>query len=248
MRHNGAANRGRYHFLHGLRRRKKITYPAIYAVRQQNKDKLLKLVKYYFFKRPNPSRMDVNNYIAQSIEMQQRLIDGRMADHITRIARQIEKCFARGYKVLIAGNGGSAADAQHFAAELAGRFEKKERKPLPAIALTTNTSNLTAIANDFGFEHVFSRQLEALGKEGDIFIGISTSGNSADIIEGFKRAREMKIDTIGLSGHDGGAMRSWCDEIVIIPSSRTPHIQETHILLIHAICAIIDEEIDTPYG
>ena len=143
-------------------------------------------------------------------------------------------------KILIAGNGGSAADSQHFAAELTGRF-KKERVSLPAIALTTDTSALTAIGNDYGYKYVFSRQLEGLGNEGDIFIGISTSGNSKNIIEAIKKAKEKNLKVITLLGKDGGKMKKLGDINIIIPSNETPRIQEMHIMILHMICQIIDE-------
>lgn len=145
-----------------------------------------------------------------------------------------------GNKILIAGNGGSAADAQHFSAELTGRF-KKERISLPAIALTTDTSALTAIGNDYGYKYVFSRQLEGLGNEGDIFIGISTSGNSQNVIEAIKKAKEKNIKIITLLGKDGGKMKKMGDLNIIIPSNETPRIQEMHIMVLHMICQIIDE-------
>ena len=145
-----------------------------------------------------------------------------------------------GNKILIAGNGGSAADAQHFSAELTGRF-KKERISLPAIALTTDTSALTAIGNDYGYKYVFSRQLEGLGNKGDIFIGISTSGNSQNIIETIKKAKEKNIKIITLLGKNGGKMKEMGDLNIIIPSNETPRIQEMHIMILHMICQIIDE-------
>jgi len=143
-------------------------------------------------------------------------------------------------KILIAGNGGSAADAQHFSAELTGRF-KKERISLPAVALTTDTSALTAIGNDYGYEYVFSRQLEGLGERGDVFIGISTSGNSQNIIEAIKKAKEKDIKVITLLGKDGGKMKDLGDINIIIPSNDTPRIQEMHIMVLHMICELIDE-------
>jgi len=143
-------------------------------------------------------------------------------------------------KILIAGNGGSAADSQHFSAELTGRF-KKERISLPAIALTTDTSALTAIGNDYGYEYVFSRQLEGLGDKGDIFIGISTSGNSQNVIEAIKKAKEKNIKVITLLGKDGGKMKNLGDINIIIPSNNTPRIQEMHIMILHMIAQIIDK-------
>lgn len=145
-----------------------------------------------------------------------------------------------GNKILLCGNGGSAADAQHFASEITGRY-KKERKGLPAIALTTDSSALTAISNDYGFEAIFERQIEALANKGDLVIGISTSGTSPNIINALKKAKKLECKTIGLSGRDGGLMKDMCDSCLIIPSEDTPRIQEMHILLIHTICQMIDD-------
>ena len=140
---------------------------------------------------------------------------------------------------MIAGNGGSAADAQHFAAELAGKFIH-QRRGLPVIALTTNSSITTAIGNDFGYEYVFSRQVEGLGRQGDIFIGISTSGNSPNIIHAIDSAKKTGLITVGLIGKDGGNMRDLCDLKLIVPSQSTQHIQEAHIMIVHELCALID--------
>lgn len=152
----------------------------------------------------------------------------------------ILECFKRGNKLLIAGNGGSAADAQHFSAEMVGRY-KKERKAYPAIALTVDTSVLTAWSNDYSFDTVFSRQIEALGKEGDIFVGISTSGNSTNLLEATKTAKEMGMQSICLLGHDGGALKSMCDRALTVPSDNTPRIQEVHGMLIHIICEEVEQ-------
>ena len=148
----------------------------------------------------------------------------------------------RGNKILLCGNGGSAADAQHIAAELTGRY-KTERRGLPGIALTTDTSALTAIGNDYGYNRVFDRQVEALANEGDLLIGISTSGNSANIISALKLAQEMGCATLGFSGRDGGAMNEVCNVNLVVPSDNTPRIQEMHILFGHIICQIIDNEL-----
>lgn len=148
----------------------------------------------------------------------------------------------KGNKILLCGNGGSAADAQHIAAELTGRY-KTERRGLPAIALTTDTSALTAIGNDYGYNRVFDRQVEALVQKGDLLIGISTSGNSENVVNALKLAQELDCATIGFSGRDGGAMNSVCDINLVVPSDNTPRIQEMHILFGHIICQIIDNEI-----
>ena len=146
-----------------------------------------------------------------------------------------------GNKILLCGNGGSAADAQHIAAELSGRF-KKERNALAGIALTTDTSALTAIGNDYGFEYVFSRQLEAIGSKGDVLIAISTSGNSVNVINAIKSAKNIGIKIITLSGKNGGEMKNLGDVNIIIPSNNTPRIQEMHIMVGHMICEMIDRE------
>ncbi len=148
-----------------------------------------------------------------------------------------------GNKILLFGNGGSAADAQHIAAELTGRY-KTERKGLPGIALTTDTSALTAIGNDYGYDRVFDRQVESLANEGDLLIGISTSGNSKNVINAFVTGLEMGCKTLGLSGRDGGAMNDLCDINLVVPSNDTPRIQEMHILFGHTICQLIDNAYD----
>ncbi len=164
-----------------------------------------------------------------------------LPEKIAKIGAILNECLKKKGKILICGNGGSAADAQHFAAELSGRY-KKERKALAGIALTTDTSALTAIGNDYGFEFIFSRQVEALGRAGDVLIGISTSGKSENVLNAFKKARQMGIKCVGLSGKGGGAMNELCEINLIIPSDDTARIQEMHILSIHSLCQIIDNE------
>ncbi len=154
------------------------------------------------------------------------------------------KALRSGNKIMFAGNGGSAADAQHLAAELVGKLNF-DRPPLAAMALTTDTSILTAIGNDYGFEYVFSRQIEALGKAGDILIAISTSGNSANIIRAIQTAKRHKIIIIGLTGEDGGHMRGRCDTIFYAPSDMTQEIQEMHMKLGHEFCALIERRMFT---
>ena len=158
---------------------------------------------------------------------------------LERIGNRIITALKLGRKVLIAGNGGSAADAQHFAAELAGKFVY-ERKGLPAMALTANSSIITAIGNDFGYEYVFSRQVEGFGQQGDIFVGISTSGNSQNLIQAMQSAKNIGLTTVGLLGKDGGSMKDLCDLKLVVPSHNTQHIQEAHIVIIHELCALID--------
>ncbi|MBB5397662.1 D-sedoheptulose 7-phosphate isomerase [Mucilaginibacter sp. AK015] len=169
----------------------------------------------------------------------QKVIEDLSGD-IELACRTMVSVLKDGKKVLIAGNGGSAADAQHIAAELSGRFVK-ERKALPGIALTVDTSALTAIANDYGYHHVFSRQVEALAQSGDLFIGISTSGNSQGILNAFETARNIGCKTLGLSGRDGGKMNGLCDLNIVIPSEVTARIQEMHILIGHVMCKAVDD-------
>jgi D-sedoheptulose 7-phosphate isomerase len=169
----------------------------------------------------------------------QKVID-LLSENIEAGCEMITTAIKNGHKILLAGNGGSAADAQHIAAELSGRFVK-ERKALPGIALTTDTSVLTAIANDYGYNHVFSRQLEALAQPGDLFIGISTSGNSQGILNAFEAAKKLECKTLGLSGRDGGKMNGICDLNIVVPSQITARIQEMHILIGHILCKAVDE-------
>ena len=145
-----------------------------------------------------------------------------------------------GNKILLCGNGGSAADAQHIAAELIGRY-KSDRRGLPAISLTTDTSALTSIGNDYGYDRVFDRQVEALANKGDLIIGISTSGNSQNVVNALKLGAELGCKTLGFSGRDGGAMNEVCNINLVVPSDDTPRIQEMHILFGHTICQIVDD-------
>ena len=163
-------------------------------------------------------------------------------DAIARASFAIADAIARDGKVLVFGNGGSAADAQHLAAELVGRF-LGERRALPAIALTTDTSILTAVANDYGYDRVFARQLEALARRGDVAVGISTSGRSANVIAAFEAARERGVTTIALTGGDGGPAGAMADIHVNVPGQSTPRVQEVHRTLLHIICEILDLQI-----
>lgn len=158
---------------------------------------------------------------------------------IENIANIIANSIKSGGKILIAGNGGSAADSQHFAGEIVGRYVK-ERVGYPAIALTTDTSILTAVGNDYGFDEIFKRQVQALGKEGDVFFAISTSGNSSNIISAITEAKKHKLIVIGLTGRDGGKMVNVCDYHINIPLKDTPRVQEFHITVIHIIAEMIE--------
>lgn len=155
-------------------------------------------------------------------------------------ADRIARCLSSGHKILLCGNGGSAADSQHLAAEFTGRFVK-DRKPLAAVALSTDTSALTSIANDFGFDEVFSRQVTALGRPGDCLLAISTSGNSRNVIRAAEAARAAGIHTIGLLGRDGGKLLALCDVPLVVPGATTALIQEAHIFIGHSLCATVEE-------
>lgn len=185
----------------------------------------------------------LRNEISASIETKQKILnDEALLDTIAETAKRCVQAYKNGNKTLLAGNGGSAADAQHIAAELVGRYGF-DRPSIPSLALTTDTSNLTAIGNDYGYDKVFSRQLEGMGNAGDIFFGISTSGNSQNVIEAFESARAKGITTVALVGRDGGKMAQMADIAIVVPSNATPRIQESHILIGHMICDIIEKEL-----
>lgn len=186
--------------------------------------------------------MQIDDMIKNELEAHKKTAEAifELQEEIKKACEMAVDTLKNGGKILLCGNGGSAGDAQHIAAELTGRY-KTERKALAGIALTTDTSALTAIGNDYGYEFVFSRQLEALGQSGDLLIAISTSGNSANVLKALKSAREMGVRTLGLSGRSGGAMNELCDLNLVVPSSDTPRIQEMHILIGHTICQAIDD-------
>jgi D-sedoheptulose 7-phosphate isomerase len=166
--------------------------------------------------------------------------DDKYIDQISQFALLLIKAYQSGHKVLIAGNGGSAADAQHMAAELVGRFTLN-RAALPAVALTTDTSIITAMANDFGFDEIYSRQIDALGLPGDVFIALSTSGNSSNILKAIDHAKKKKILVLGFTGESGGKMASGCDLCFRVPSTDTPRIQEAHAMIIHILCSLVEQ-------
>ena len=168
--------------------------------------------------------------------------DPELVNIVEEVSLQVIEAYKRGNKILFAGNGGSAADAQHLVGELVNRFHF-DRPGLAAISLSTDTSDMTAIGNDYNFSKMFSRQIEAIGVEGDIFIGISTSGNSANIIEAMETCQKNGLISVGLSGRTGGKLDGKCDYIIKIPSENTPRIQESHILIGHIICAIVEESL-----
>ncbi len=167
-------------------------------------------------------------------------MDGNLVTNLNKVCALCIKAYRNGRKILAAGNGGSAADAQHFAGELVSRFYF-DRPPLAAIALTTDSSILTAIGNDYGFEDVFARQVQALGRPGDVFIAISTSGNSPNILKAIEAAKSIGLVVIGLTGRTGGKMKALCDVCLCAPSDSTPRIQECHLVIEHSLCACIEE-------
>jgi len=188
---------------------------------------------------------NTENLAQRSLEQHLEVFDSVLSGHLQNIeecAELIADTFTRGNKILICGNGGSAADAQHLAAEFVGRFET-ERIALPAIALTTDTSALTALANDYDFERIFARQVDALAREGDLLIGISTSGNSPNVISAVMKAREKGCKILGMTGAKGKKLASLCDKCVLVPSDRTARIQEVHITIAHIWCEIVDDKI-----
>jgi len=183
----------------------------------------------------------IDQFVAESIRVKTRFFEDNR-ETIVRTAATIAHGLRTGRKVLFFGNGGSAADAQHLAAELVGRFGP-DRSALPGIALTTDTSILTACGNDYGYDKVFSRQVEALGQAGDTAFAISTSGNSPSVLEAIDVACAKGLFTIGLTGETGGKMKGRCEVLFRVPSNQTPRIQETHILLGHIICDLIDRQL-----
>lgn len=165
--------------------------------------------------------------------------DESIRSTVVQVGRVIAEAMKKGSKLMVAGNGGSAADAQHLVAEFVSRLTR-DRPALPAIALTTDTSILTAIGNDFSYDNVFERQIEALGREGDVFIGISTSGNAKNLVKAMRMCRDRGVITVGYLGNRGGDMAALCDYKVIVPSTVTMHIQETHIALEHILCLVVE--------
>jgi len=180
----------------------------------------------------------IEQIFAESIEVKQETLKKNLP-RIISAAEMIIKALKSGHKLFFCGNGGSAADSQHIAAEFVGRFQK-ERKAWPAIALTTDSSALTALGNDYSFDIVFSRQLQALGQKGDVLIAISTSGNSKNVLEALKQAKAMGISTIGVTGGSGGQLAPLSDIAIIAASSKTARIQESHLVIFHSICELVE--------
>lgn len=179
----------------------------------------------------------LQEYVEQGADTRKAFFQAS-GEQVAEVAKLMAVTLVRGGKILLCGNGGSAADAQHLAAEFVSRFEM-ERPPLPAVALTTDSSVLTAVSNDYGFEYVFSKQVKALGREGDICVGISTSGTSPNIIQALHMAKESGLVTVALMGGQGH-MREICDHALCVPGQRTAHIQEVHIVIGHLLCRLVD--------
>ena len=182
---------------------------------------------------------DIRRQLTSHVEVM-HIVGNKLATHVAECAQLLIDTLQAGQKILIMGNGGSAADAQHFAAEMVGRF-LLERRALPAIALTTDTSILTAVGNDYGFDDIFKRQVEALAKPGDVLIGISTSGNSQNIKRAFAAGKNLGVKTVGLLGRDGGEIASLADLYLTVPSLETPRIQEAHLVMIHILCDLVEK-------
>ncbi len=184
--------------------------------------------------------MAIRNHIRASITVKQQMLDNKYIEQIiTAMATSCTASLKQGGKLLFCGNGGSAADAQHLAAELSGRY-RYDRPPLFAEALHVNTSFLTAVANDYHYDVVFARMVEAMGRPGDILIALSTSGNSSSIINAAKKAKELGMSVIGFSGNDGGQLKMFADQMLFVPSTETPLIQEAHIMVGHILCELIE--------
>jgi len=185
----------------------------------------------------------VASRIRDSVAVKEAVLrDLALMDLVAEAGEELRRCLHGGKRLYVFGNGGSAADAQHIAAEFSGRY-LRERPGLPCIALTTNTSSLTAIANDYSYDEVFSRQLESLAAPGDVVMGVSTSGNSRNVIRAMEYARSKGIHTVALTGQSGGRLKQVSDLCICVPSNETPRIQEVHILLAHILCEIVDEPV-----
>lgn len=185
----------------------------------------------------------INDLIKSSITVKEQLIQqGQIAPLLEEVVQVITDTFQKGGAVYFCGNGGSAADAQHLAAEFSGRFYK-DRKALPSEALHCNTSYLTAVANDYSYDVIYSRLIEGIAKQGDVLIGLSTSGNSGNILKAFETANQMGVITIGMTGAGGGKMKAISKYLIEVPSNTTPRIQESHILLGHIICELVEKNI-----
>ena len=186
---------------------------------------------------------EIRTIVEASIDTKQKLLaDPILIETIEQVTMLIAKAFTEGNKVLFCGNGGSAADAQHLAAEFSGRFYT-DRDPLPSEALHCNSSYMTAVANDYGYDVVYSRLVKGMGRPGDVLVALSTSGNSVNIINALAQARKIGMISVGLTGETGGKMRALCDHLINVPSNDTPRIQESHIMIGHIICQLVEQNL-----
>lgn len=184
----------------------------------------------------------IQNEIKEKEELLQKLQDVDYLDEVIEAGNFLSECIKSGNKILLAGNGGSAADAQHFAGEIVGRF-LMERDAIPAISLCVDPSVITCIGNDYGFEEIIARQVQGLGQAGDTFIGISTSGNSENVIRAMNTAKKKNMRVIGLLGGDGGKIKELCDIALVVPSDSTPRIQEIHTFTVHLLCEMVEKKV-----
>jgi D-sedoheptulose 7-phosphate isomerase len=188
-------------------------------------------------------KQEIRNIVQASIDTKQQVLaDPILIDTIEKVTQVIAQAFTNGNKVLFCGNGGSAADAQHLAAEFSGRFYS-DRDPLPSEALHCNSSYMTAVANDYGYDVVYSRIVKGTGKPGDVLVGLSTSGNSVNIIKAFEQAAQIGMICVALTGETGGKMKPICDYLINVPSKDTPRIQESHIMIGHIICQLVEQNL-----
>ena len=188
-------------------------------------------------------QQEIRNIIQASIDTKQKLLaDTSLIERIEKVTTVIADAFTNGNKVLFCGNGGSAADAQHLAAEFSGRFYS-DRDPLPSEALHCNSSYMTAVANDYGYDVVYSRIVKGTGKQGDVLVALSTSGNSVNIIKALEQAKKIGMICVGLTGETGGKMKAVCDYLINVPSTDTPRIQESHITIGHIICQLVEQKL-----
>jgi D-sedoheptulose 7-phosphate isomerase len=185
---------------------------------------------------------NVSGVLRETADTLRAVSESSYCEAVEQALDLLEDAFREGRTLLTFGNGGSSADAQHLCAELVGRF-LLDRRPLPAVALTTNQALLTAWSNDYRFDDIFARQIEGLGRAGDVAWGISTSGNSANVVNGLRRARELELRTVGLTGSEGGRMAEYCDVLMAVPLRETPRIQEVHLVTFHAICGALEQRL-----
>lgn len=185
----------------------------------------------------------IKSHLGDSSALQKQLsADNSFLERVKDSANAISSALKAGKKILVAGNGGSASQSQHFVAELVGKY-LKERAPQKAVSLVSDVATMTSLANDFGYEYIFSKQVEALGEKGDVFVALSTSGNSENILKALEKAEKLGITRVGLAGRDGGKMKDLCDHLLIVPSDSTPLIQESHLSILHILADLVEESL-----